>query len=275
MNPFTFLPIHKALRTVVQSIVIIDVNLFESDLKTEYCYPWTATTSIFFTLNDNPLLLKQNDHYLSFPFCYVVGPRLINDVINFGNKRRTVGVTFKAGGFQRLTGIPVNLLTKENIDMHQIFGKETKEVEDKLKEAKSNSEILEIIENFLLKRTWFMKEFSLFDWSIERCVQDKGNIQVNRLASISGLSTRQFERRCKESLGISPKLFSKLTRFGYAYGLKEHKPELSWINIAYESGYYDQMHLIHDFKLFSGYNPSVINQIKLYDTKVMSILQGE
>lgn len=42
--------------------------------------------------------------------------------------------------------------------------------------------------------------------------------------------------------------------------MHETSPTLSWINIAHEAGYYDQMHMIRDFKVFAGVNPSVIEQ---------------
>jgi len=42
--------------------------------------------------------------------------------------------------------------------------------------------------------------------------------------------------------------------------LHETFPLLSWTKIAYEAGYYDQMHMIRDFKLFAGVNPSVIER---------------
>ncbi|MCT2563650.1 helix-turn-helix domain-containing protein [Chryseobacterium herbae] len=275
MEPIISLPIHRALKPIVQSIVVADINFTKLSLNAEYRYPWMNRTSIFFTLDDEPLLLKRNEEYIRVPLCYVVGPRLVNDTVNFGKRRRTVGITFKAGGFQRLMGIPVDILTKENIDLHQIFGKETEEIQEKLKEAKGNNEILRIIENFLLKRIYSIRDFSLFDLSIEQCVKSRGNMSIEKLASTAALSTRQFERRCKESLGISPKLFSRLTRFSNAYTLKERCSGLSWITIAHESGYYDQMHLIRDFKLFSGYSPGGINEIELHNLKIISILESE
>ena len=32
-------------------------------------------------------------------------------------------------------------------------------------------------------------------------------------------------------------------------------PEKTWTSIAYECGYFDQMHLIKDFKAFTGFTP--------------------
>ena len=40
--------------------------------------------------------------------------------------------------------------------------------------------------------------------------------------------------------------------------MKEQTPGISWIKIAYECGYFDQMHLIRDFQEFAGVNPSRI-----------------
>ena len=70
------------------------------------------------------------------------------------------------------------------------------------------------------------------------------------------MSVRTFERRFIEQVGISPKLYSKLLRFNDASLMKSMHPEKSWTSIAYECNYYDQMHLIKDFKQFSGYTPT-------------------
>ncbi|TXJ23716.1 MAG: AraC family transcriptional regulator [Chitinophagaceae bacterium] len=68
------------------------------------------------------------------------------------------------------------------------------------------------------------------------------------------LSTRQFERNFKEFAGFSPKLYSRIIRFQSAieqYG----QTGKSLTEIAYDCGYYDQSHFIHDFKEFSGLHP--------------------
>jgi AraC-like DNA-binding protein len=38
--------------------------------------------------------------------------------------------------------------------------------------------------------------------------------------------------------------------------LKDEFPHKKWIDITYECGYFDQMHLLRDFKQFTGGNPS-------------------
>ena len=79
-------------------------------------------------------------------------------------------------------------------------------------------------------------------------------MNVQEMAGRAFLSTRQFERNFKQFAGFSPKLYSRIIRFQAAmqqYGNKA----MSLTAIAYECGYYDQSHFIHDFKEFSGHHP--------------------
>ena len=60
---------------------------------------------------------------------------------------------------------------------------------------------------------------------------------------------------------MSPRFYAKLRRFANAYNLKENNANMSWTEIAHTSGYFDQMHLIRDFRFFSGQNPRFISEI--------------
>ena len=73
------------------------------------------------------------------------------------------------------------------------------------------------------------------------------------------MSTRQFERAFKDRMGVSPKFYSRLVRFGKAWLLKENNPSITWTQVAYECNYFDQMHLIRDFKVFADTNPKEIS----------------
>jgi AraC-like DNA-binding protein len=79
---------------------------------------------------------------------------------------------------------------------------------------------------------------------------------IENIASHANMSIKTFERKFIEQVGISPKLFSRIIRFNTAIALKMNNPERSWTDIAHGCGYYDQMHFIKDFKLFSGITPT-------------------
>lgn len=81
-------------------------------------------------------------------------------------------------------------------------------------------------------------------------------LSIEQYAYKANMSVRNFERRFTEQVGISPKLYCRLLRFNNAVNTKLKSPKASWTTIAYECGYYDQMHMIKDFKEFTNINPS-------------------
>ena len=74
--------------------------------------------------------------------------------------------------------------------------------------------------------------------------------------SLSGLSHRQFRRKFAEQVGIPPKLYARINRLQHALQLKTECPTLTWIDVTYRAGYFDQTHLVNDFKSLTGEVPS-------------------
>jgi transcriptional regulator GlxA family with amidase domain len=84
-----------------------------------------------------------------------------------------------------------------------------------------------------------------------------GLMSVRDVADRIGWSTRQLQRRFKDTVGISPKLFGRMQRFQGVFRAMEDAAS-DWANAAVHRGYYDQAHLIRDFREFSGKTPSAL-----------------
>lgn len=85
-----------------------------------------------------------------------------------------------------------------------------------------------------------------------------GFMHVDVLAQNANMSMRNFERLFNLVTGIAPKLLCSITRFNHALELKVQNPKMAWTSVAHQSGYFDQMHLIKDFKRFSGDTPKTL-----------------
>ncbi|HSN08852.1 MAG TPA: AraC family transcriptional regulator, partial [Hanamia sp.] len=79
---------------------------------------------------------------------------------------------------------------------------------------------------------------------------------IEEWASKACLSPRQFERNFITRVGISPKLFIRITRFEHAMKIKNDYPDKSWSSIASAGGYTDSSHLLREFKEFAEFPPS-------------------
>jgi AraC-like DNA-binding protein len=83
-----------------------------------------------------------------------------------------------------------------------------------------------------------------------------GQIQVGTVTRILGVSNRTLERKFRNILGFPPKMFIRLVRFQKVLEkLRSNQSLPQLADIAYEFGYADQSHFIHDFKELSGYLP--------------------
>jgi AraC-like DNA-binding protein len=80
-------------------------------------------------------------------------------------------------------------------------------------------------------------------------------LSIKQWACKTNMSIRNFQRRFKEQVGVSPKLYAKIVRFNEVLKRKIIQPGERWSSVTYECGYFDQMHLIKDFTTFTGFTP--------------------
>ena len=78
---------------------------------------------------------------------------------------------------------------------------------------------------------------------------------IDLLATYSGLSRRQLERRFLSTTGLTPKTLHRIFRFQRTLRLRAASPHAPWAALAADAGYYDQSHLIADFRQFAGAPP--------------------
>jgi AraC-like DNA-binding protein len=71
-----------------------------------------------------------------------------------------------------------------------------------------------------------------------------------------GLSPKRFIQVFRDQTGFTPKVFCRIRRFQQALDRIAGVKTVDWANVALDCGYFDQAHFIHDFRAFSGINPT-------------------
>lgn len=83
-----------------------------------------------------------------------------------------------------------------------------------------------------------------------------GSLPIGQLAQKLWLSKRVLEYEFLEQVGLSPKLYSRITRFNSLMTGIKNKKITDWQDLALKYNYFDQAHFINEFKRFSGSSPS-------------------
>jgi AraC-like DNA-binding protein len=91
-------------------------------------------------------------------------------------------------------------------------------------------------------------------YAIEQLSRDDGG-RIRQLQLATGLSHTRFIQLFHEYVGLTPKLFFRVRRFKTLLDRIEKGIPVNWSEAATDGGYFDQAHLIRDFRAFAGLTP--------------------
>ncbi|UFH55594.1 AraC family transcriptional regulator [Spirosoma sp. KNUC1025] len=165
-------------------------------------------------------------------------------------------VNFQPGVLHRLVGIPLQELTNTFVDAEAIFPAELQRVNQRLNSAQEYVEMVSMIDAFLQQLLKTIKiDTHPIDLVANHLIEHPEDSSILQLAATSCFSVRQFERRFKERIGVSPKFFIRVARLTKAFRMKYNQPALDWLSIALYCGYHDYQHLAKDFGELAGMSP--------------------
>jgi AraC-like DNA-binding protein len=261
MVKIEFFDPHPLLASFVQNIFVIDAVISPKEGELIGHYPPTPQHCIFLYLNE-PLKAKKAHEtiFKDRPRAVVVGPQVTRMELMVNRDHKVAVIGFLPGGLHRLIGVPMVEIFDDGFDGYELLGRDIYDLIDRCSELTSLMAIKDTIESYLLSKLPKVKDLIPLDKALHQLLQSNGNISITQVADNACLSLRQFERKCKERLGFSPKVYARLIRFSNAYRLFEKSENPNWSEIALSSGYYDQMHFIKDFKEFAGISPSMMEE---------------
>lgn len=260
-NKRLFLAPHPALSHVVNNIMI--GHVVTNDLQTNLCFPFPPLSehSILFYPYDLPIVEDVYTKQVRTLFaCTITGAQTERTIVSLGHNHLLIKIGLQPGVLHRLLKEPMQrMLQHKDYDGETVFGSSIRHVVDALANTADFTAMKNIADEFMFSQLTRIKKPLVIDYVIPEIIKSGGTIKIDDLVKKAHLSTRQFERAFKDRMGVSPKFYSRLVRFGNAWLLKENNPYLTWTQVAYECNYFDQMHLIRDFKVFAGTNPKEIS----------------
>lgn len=171
---------------------------------------------------------------------------------------RGVSISLTYLGVNHLLQLPIKLLLNNIIDLDLILGQKVYLLLEKLQEAPTDVEIVSILDDFFIQ---LIKNKNRVRQSFLAHLNHILNanyqmVNVNELASQSHLHERSLERKFKAEMGLSPKEFLRLMRFIKIIHLISDNPHIPVHDLVWLGRFFDQSHLIHEFKKISNHTPS-------------------
>ncbi|HYC63031.1 MAG TPA: helix-turn-helix transcriptional regulator [Thermoanaerobaculia bacterium] len=95
------------------------------------------------------------------------------------------------------------------------------------------------------------------DEAVARIVASGGTLRIEPLAREIGISRQHLARQFLHHVGVSPKTFARVMRFRRVADMQ--RVDRDWADVAITNGFYDQSHLIAEFRELAGTTPDAFH----------------
>jgi AraC-like DNA-binding protein len=181
------------------------------------------------------------------------------------------GVHFKPGGAFPFIGAQASDLTDTHASLADLWGRLAVDLREQLCEVKTPMRRFHVMEEVLTKRLRRSpRRHPAVQMALQMFESTGVGAAVQDVAREVSICKRHFIQLFSAEVGLTPKLFCRLLRFQRARVLAEQFASMrldrmerrqvpsvpNWAELATRCGYFDQSHLINDFKEFSGLSPT-------------------
>lgn len=213
---------------------------------------------LIFDLGDPQKLCAGNNFtkYTIFHESWLSGERTEPIVIDEAGHVDLIGIRLRAGGAWPFLGIPLREFTDQVVELGSFLGREVVHLRDCLGDASDDETRFDLLESWLWQRARNRTRPTRSVMHALRVItQEPEEISIGRMAGEIGISHKHLLREFDRCVGLTPKLFSRVCAFQRVIRSVGQRKQVDWAEMAVRCGYYDQAHLIREFRAFSGFTP--------------------
>jgi AraC-like DNA-binding protein len=215
-----------------------------------------GTMKLIFHYGDTYKHHPSKGECIVLPKCFLIGQLTRPYVVEPIGVTGSFVVRFHPNGFLPFTTIPLKEMENTAVPLNKLFGKEGDEIGNKILNAKSTFERINLIEAFLLRRLTDKKTIdNMVQSTIETILDANGQFSVNEHSMQNNINRRHLTRKFSTAIGLSPKQLAKTIRIQATLKQLLSEKVTKLTDLAYENEYFDQAHFIKDFKEFTGLTP--------------------
>ncbi|RQP26046.1 AraC family transcriptional regulator [Piscinibacter terrae] len=169
---------------------------------------------------------------------------------------RVAGVHFKPGGAAALFGSLCAELRNRTELLEDLWGPAARHLQEQLALAPTPHDALALLEHLLAQRLRATAPDPIIANALSSFERSPADALIEPIQQSTGLSTAQFIRRFEANVGLTPKRYTRVRRFNALLPTLVRCGPRDWAQVAVDGGYYDQSHLIHEFRRLAGMTPS-------------------
>jgi AraC-like DNA-binding protein len=199
---------------------------------------------------------------LSVPPAFITGSHTVSYVSDIMADEPVVAVHFRPGGAFPFFGTPLRDLENTYAGVDEGWGRDGRELHERLIEASSVVTRFHILEEFFLSRPWSSVHRHPGVTVAMAAIEDNPSIPMAAIRDLVGMSTKQLIALFRTEVGLSPKAYARVRRLQAALRILSGGA-VGGARVAADVGYFDQAHFVRDFESFTGMTPTQYSQQRI------------
>ena len=195
------------------------------------------------------------------PRCAVIGPVTQPRILRVGTRVDAIGAVLAAAETRAAFGVAPSQLVNQIVLLENLWGNGDV---DRLVESLSSLPLrlrLSALCHAMVVRAGHGSGDDRIGHAASRLMTcRRGRVSIEEMAGRYGVTRQQFARRFSNATGMTPKLFARVTRFQAAVNALLASDVSEWASVAPAVGFFDQAHMINEFREFAGLPPTVFFQ---------------
>lgn len=211
-------------------------------------------------IHEEPLIHLPR-HFMVVPLFRAVNIGIYEDLDSFI-------ITCKASVLSKL--LSLNLSSFKNDFYRRSENDGLKTIEQKFIDKKSATDRITIIEQFFYEKGLLDYVPDEIDRLYNLVMEGRGCVPIAQQVEQFDQSPRYFRQHFIERVGINAKTLARIVRVNYLWSMIMKNSATDFQDMVFEGSYFDQAHLIHDFKKIVGESPSYFFKRNIDNVMIMS-----
>jgi AraC-like DNA-binding protein len=216
-----------------------------------------GVVELIMSLEDAPYGVVRGTAVHTYKRAWLCGTQRGPVVIQAPASGQLVGLRFRPGGLQALWRMPLHLITDEVVQADGFDEGLLTTLHDRLGAVPNMARRLDVVSEMLAPRLNLDRVTTGKVHAAVRALHSRPQTSMRSLAATLGVTHQHLVRMFRDGVGVPPRLLVRILRFDRvvrAVGERAERP--NWASVAADAGYYDQSHLVSEFRTLAGVTPT-------------------
>ena len=167
-------------------------------------------------------------------------------------------VTLQPGAAAALLGLPAGEIAGGAVHLDDVWGRAGSVLLERLAAARDDAARAALVMAELERRLALAGAVAppVAAHAARLIAASRGRMTVREVAATLGVGERRLQQLFQTQVGLSPRAWSRLARQRACLRALREAPAPRWADVAVDGGFYDQSHLVNEFRALCGMTPT-------------------